>query len=227
MDERWQQWALSLLSAEKRRRVQRLIHSGDREVSLCGLLLLRHCVAALGDEGFDLSAVRYPERGKPYWQPAAESAAPQLDFNISHSAELIVAVASNQLRVGVDVEKIRPLQRFSYRSIMREQERLLIGDRPDYFFRLWTIKEAVVKAADTAGLVKIRDVCIKGQEGSEAYRRDIEMASATLDGTAWYINELQVDEGYCLSLATSAPVDELKISLMRLDELDKERWQTE
>lgn len=89
---------------------------------------------------------RYAEHGKPHL------ADPRLRFNISHSGGLAV-IALGHVEVGVDVELPRPrrsdaiARRFFAPA---EIERLFaIGDdaaRADAFFRLWTCKEAFLKA---------------------------------------------------------------------------------
>jgi len=50
--------------------------------------------------------------------------------------------------IGMDIERIRPIRNALYRRVASEQEwRLSTQDRAVLFFRYWTAKEAVLKAA--------------------------------------------------------------------------------
>ena len=63
-------------------------------------------------------------------------------FNISHSHGL-VACAVSDVPVGIDVEKIRPVSPWLLR-ILSPAERESVR-RDEDFFRLWTLKEALIK----------------------------------------------------------------------------------
>jgi 4'-phosphopantetheinyl transferase len=87
--------------------------------------------------------------GKPIIQSPAQ---PPLHFNLSHSGDRsLVAVA--HLPVGVDIEQIRPNLQYTMLSphIMSPNEQKAFEQLPDsekemHFFRLWTRKEAYIKA---------------------------------------------------------------------------------
>jgi len=69
-------------------------------------------------------------------------------FSISHCKEGI-AVAIDDQPIGIDIEAIRPAKEDLVERVMNEEERLQITGYglPDRMFtRLWTQKEAVVKA---------------------------------------------------------------------------------
>ncbi len=102
----------------------------------------------------DLSPCRISFRiasgGKPELDARKNPAA--LFFNISHSCDQIVFAFSRSHRVGVDVERIRPLPEF--RAILHGHfhpeeaaaiQRLPASEQRQAFFQLWTGKEAFVK----------------------------------------------------------------------------------
>lgn len=90
-------------------------------------------------------AFRYGEHGKPELDG--------LHFNISHSGERLAAAFSCDGPVGLDIEKISRRDRARdiaarYFSV-RECAELKTSDDAEYlcrFYRLWTAKEAVMKA---------------------------------------------------------------------------------
>jgi 4'-phosphopantetheinyl transferase len=88
------------------------------------------------------------ERGKPFLPDY-----PRLGFNLSHSVDHAAVVLTDGLRVGVDIEDASHLRRFEDLAgrffAPEEQAWLRAGpvDRwGDRFYRIWTNKEAYVKA---------------------------------------------------------------------------------
>lgn len=94
---------------------------------------------------------RYETNGKPLLSlPAASS---RLDFNLSHSSGLLVVAITPGKRVGVDVERIRPLPDLnliashSLSEYEQDMLALITGEGKRFgFFRCWTRKEAYLKA---------------------------------------------------------------------------------
>lgn len=205
-NEQLEQW-LSEISVLKREAVERLINRDDRITSLLALQLLKMCARDELIEDFRLGDVNYPETGKPNWQSQQGSI---LDFNISHSNECVLVAVSNTVKIGVDVEKVRTLKNLSFKMVMLPNELKLIRETPNLFFELWAKKEAVVKAADTSGLSRMRDVILTENQ-------------AMLDGTSWYLNNIKLDtplDGqYEIYLATSGLIDKIKITNIYIEDL--------
>ena len=205
-DNQTDKW-LSELSLLKRESVMRLINKDDRMTSLLASQLLKLCAHDESIDDFRLCDVDYPEAGKPYWQSKRRV---DFDFNISHSDKCVVVAASASVKIGVDVEKVRQLKNLNFKMVMQPEELKLIREKPHLFFELWSKKEAVVKAADTNGLSRMRDVVLTENK-------------AMLDGVSWHLRSIkmgaQFDERYEAYLATSAPVDDLKIKNILLEDL--------
>ncbi|MFV9616732.1 MAG: 4'-phosphopantetheinyl transferase family protein [Gammaproteobacteria bacterium] len=198
---RVEQW-LSELSEQKQASIQRLLHYQNRLTSLAGLRLLRLCAQDEGIGNFKLSEVQYPDTGKPFWGNKNN----YFDFNISHSGNLIVISTSATLKVGVDVEQIRQLKRLSFKMVMSAEELAEIQQTPVLFFDLWSKKEAVVKAADTVGLARMRDVNLKQN-------------MAVLDEDQWFLKSINLDNQYAINIATSKVIDELIVKQIQINNL--------
>ena len=87
--------------------------------------------------------VRYNEHGKPFFEDGPF-------FSISHCKEAIAVVVAEE-PVGIDVESIRKADDSLIERVMNEQERDQLRGvegvlRDRLFTRLWTQKEAIVKA---------------------------------------------------------------------------------
>lgn len=207
IDDRMLQRLLAELSPGKQESIQRLLNNKDRVTSLLGVLLLKIYTQAENINNFCLRNVCYPVDGKPYCKVEKEV----FDFNISHSDNLIVLAASKNVKVGVDAEKIRQLKSLKFKKIMQPEELDRIEKEPELFFDLWSKKEAVVKAADTAGLVRMRDV-------------ELNENKAFLDEATWYLKKIELSaqmlENYSINLATSKPVEEVIIKQVQLSEIN-------
>ena len=101
--------------------------------------------------GFSISAFETNERGAPL-------PADGIHWSLSHKPAYVAGVAANH-PIGIDVEKIRPINKGLFaRVIDASERRLLAADEPMLFFRFWTAKEVVLKRVGIgiAGLSKCR-----------------------------------------------------------------------
>lgn len=208
-------WLAELLP-QKKLAVQRLLHDNDRLTSMLGLRLLKKCAMDEGFNDFKLVDVCYPERAKPVWQPGRRNASGELfDFNISHSHGLITVALSKTLKLGIDAEKIRPLQRLNFKMVLSSQELNQIKKDPALFFELWSKKEAVVKAANTAGLSRMRHVTLQPEQ-----------QAAILDERTWHLKPMaelmKANNKFAVYLATSRLPDNVLVQAFELEDLIKQ-----
>jgi len=68
-------------------------------------------------------------------------------WSLTHKSAYVGGVAAG-FRIGIDIELVRPVQKALYRKTADDDEWRLSGEDPlQLFFRYWTAKEAVLKAA--------------------------------------------------------------------------------
>lgn len=192
---------LTELSEDKKEAIQRLLNNNDRLASLIATRLLKTCVESVGVKNFQLNEVLYPDNGKPAWKSNNRF----LDFNISHSNKIIGVAVSTTIKVGLDIEKIRPLKSLNFKMVLSAEELSEIEETPDQFFNLWSKKEAVVKAADTVGIGRMRDVVLQDSQ-------------AALDKQIWFLKKIDLDSKYSTYLATSKKIDEVVIKKVLLSD---------
>ena len=99
-----------------------------------------------------------------------------LEFNLSHSGKCALLAVSRTLPVGVDVEARRDsidlVKGIRDRCTAREGQRVMAAADPHAeWVRLWTRKEAVVKATgvgvlDQLGAIDVLDEVVVGSEGA-------------------------------------------------------------
>lgn len=125
----------------------------------------------------------------------------KIRFNVSHSGELIL-IAIPDTEIGVGMERIETS--FNYPDILRhsfsEQEINQIeqaADSRDFFFRLWTRKEALTKAISRGLDDELRNIpCLDGWHSNNEERIGI-------NGN-WQLNSFDIDHEYTGSIAFQA-----------------------
>lgn len=143
----------NLMSTKKQSKVDKLHFDDDKKRSVCGDMLAKKAVAEFLNISAEEIKINTKENGKPY--PADLNA----EINISHSDAWVVCAVS-QKPIGIDVEKIRPINlKIAKKFYTQEEIFYLFGHLPeerefteakDYdvikrFFEIWTGKEAYLK----------------------------------------------------------------------------------
>ena len=129
---------LPLVSAQRREQALRYKHIFGRFCCLKSWLMLQELIGSFADW-------QYNEHGKPFIERGPF-------FSISH-CKTGIAVAVDDQPIGIDIEHIRTADKELIERTMNDEEIQLIAnakantDRA--FTRLWTQKEAVVKAQGT------------------------------------------------------------------------------
>ncbi|MBE6784207.1 MAG: 4'-phosphopantetheinyl transferase superfamily protein [Ruminococcaceae bacterium] len=161
-DVEYQKW-YSLMSEEKQQRVDRFRFEDDKKRTVTGEMLVRKAISEWCGVTPESITFGKKEHGKPYASGLA------VEFNISHSGDMVVCVVDNE-PIGIDVEKIRPIDLSVAKQFCSEHELVyLFGRIPtekDFvyasektvltrFFEIWTKKEAYYKCSDMGGLTKV------------------------------------------------------------------------
>lgn len=152
------------LSADELARWRRFRHEPGRQMFFAGRLLVRSVLGQNlgcppGEVPLQLTA-----NGKPWLAGVPGS------FNLSHSHGWILMVIADQLALGADLERVdanRDLQGLAG-MVMTDLERarfnaLTPRAQEDYFFRLWTAKEALVKQIGTGLGHGLRNICLNAE----------------------------------------------------------------
>lgn len=147
----------------------------------------------------------------PKGKPALSGGVEGMQFNMAHSEGLALIAVSWETRVGVDIERVRPLKDseglvarfFSTResaafSALPEQLRATA------FFNLWTRKEAWLKATGEgiADLLSEVEVSFLPGEGAALLTLPDQYRAAE----EWRLYDVPVSAGFCAALAASNPV---------------------
>ena len=190
----------SVLSDDERERAARFSRPLDRRRFVAARATLRAILADMLDLDATGSATLrfgYRAAGKPYLIDH-----PKLHFNISHSEDYALVAATRAGEIGIDIERQRPMHDMDSiaRVAFTEAERAALigcpsGDRSAVFYRIWTRKEALLKASGD-GLPALSDP---------------EAASLGGAATRWLVTGLPHLDGYVASLARPRTAHGMKL----------------
>jgi len=136
----------NLLTIRERARADRYRFPDDRRRSIVARAATRLFLGrSLGSDPAAL-VIDEEEFGKPVLRGRA------IEFNASHSGDLVALAFAKKTAVGVDVERRRTLTdtlALARRYFSAEEVAIVEGaaDAGDAFFAIWTAKEAIVKAS--------------------------------------------------------------------------------
>jgi 4'-phosphopantetheinyl transferase len=192
------------LSFEEQQRAERFRIDSDRKRHIIGRGLARLVIASVLNTRPQLLKIVSSSLGKPHLLRDGDR--PPVDFNISHSGDLIYLAVARERAVGIDVEKaqtnfaLETLARDVFSTVeFRELTALDPALRADGFFTCWTRKEALAKAMGK-GVSDLPELCNRSLFG----RLTMPLSCADPDGgpaASWTLSDLPVDAGYKAALA--------------------------
>ena len=141
---------LSNLDAQERERAAAYVHNADRQRFVLGRALLRWALTEqLGVYAPSDWVIRETQGGKP----TLESFGQAVGFSISHTDGLVGVLLSSNFSSGIDIESlsrqldVQKLAKRSCSDLEREWlSRYDLSDQSAAFLKLWTLKEAYLKA---------------------------------------------------------------------------------
>ncbi len=197
-DEKWD-FYLSKVPSELQSKIIRYHRWQDRQAHLFGKLLLMKGLEYTGYSNSLMKNIKYNKFHRPYISQDG------LDFNISHSGEFVVCAIGKEIRVGIDIEEIKPvnLKDFGMAMNVGEWDEILNAPAPfDQFYKYWTIKESVVKADGRGLYIAPKNVSITRPVLNYNFQN-------------WYIHDLDINADYPSTLATSRP--NINVELQQLE----------
>lgn len=207
----------SLLSADERARAQRFRLARDQRRFIASRGALRSILASYLN--CDPSGIQfcYGKHGKPLLSSVEGGA--NLHFNLSHSADLALIALRQSGEVGVDIELVRDdfacgliAKRFFCDTEVAWLEGVMPAERHKSFFRIWTRKEAFLKANGEGVWHDLR-------------RFDVTRSPVQDRGlvSAWHLQDIDLGGQFQAAVAAEGlvpPVKLLRWSIMDEDETE-------
>jgi 4'-phosphopantetheinyl transferase len=193
----------AILSCPEQERADRFHFAIDRARSIVGRGLLRLLLARATGKG--PRELRFGEvgSGKPVLAGNADDS--RLQFNVSHSGDLILIAITIARAVGVDVEQIRlgASARDVARSFAASERDALAGLQPpileEAFFACWTRKEAYIKARGDGLSLPLDSFEVSLLPGDVA--RLVATRPDAAEAARWTMRDLDVGPGYRAAVA--------------------------
>jgi 4'-phosphopantetheinyl transferase len=178
--------AWDLLDANERTKAERFVRDVDRNRYVGAHAGMRRILAAeTGSRPTDLHFAVAAE-GKPFLVGSA------LRFNLSHTGDHAVLAVSAGADVGIDIETTAPNADHIAHLVLSDRElaayrRLAPSERETAFLRVWTRKEALLKAIGCGLLRDPRSVTVGvGELAADG------SAAVELDGTIWHLRDFAI-----------------------------------
>jgi 4'-phosphopantetheinyl transferase len=201
-----------LLSIEERARADAFWRAEDRRDYVAAHALLRRALAfSTGNRPEELVFERNA-LGKPVLAQADRAL--RRDFSLSHTTGLVACVISATHAVGIDVEAINDaidVFRIAWRYFRVDEATTLLrcsdADRAWRFFELWTLKEALLKAAGVGPATTLDSVSFRMNGGR------IHLRSTPPEiGMAWTLALIDVGRSHTLATAVGASTSLVQVT---------------
>lgn len=158
-----------------------------------GRLLLKQALNFFGLDN-DLEKIEFQNNGKPMIAG--------VHFNISHSDHQVVCGISKEGRLGLDLEKIKPInfENFAAMFSVKEWARIKAAEDPTRtFYWYWTRKESIIKAL--------------GQSLSYLHQIDLDAASNHFmtDGQRWFLKDVITEDFFMGALCCELPIGQIDL----------------
>lgn len=209
----------ALLSPEERERLALRRRPEDRLAGLVARALVRTTLSAVAPLPPEAWRFTTSAEGRPELAPGSSPL--PLRFNLAHTDGLVAVAVALGRDVGVDVEahdRPTPVLEIAGRQFDAREFGVLAtlpeNERPTAFFRLWTLKEAYLKARGLGLPGGLDQVVFDLEEGNSP--RCTLGASLADDATAWRFALARPTERHILAVAARRGDDPpLRITLQR------------
>jgi 4'-phosphopantetheinyl transferase len=202
------------LSPEELERANKLRFTRDREHFILRhcqlrLILSKYCDCLPRELMFRYNSYKKPFICVPEFK--------EIKFNMSYSDDLMLVDLCKQNDIGIDIEKVREmrdLENVAVENFSIKELKYLNGtlDKTNAFFKIWTRKEAFIKAIGKGMYYPLKSFCVDiNPSGSYEH---LVIFNHPLESKLWRTSELNTSDGYVASMAIKS--DRFQISYFQL-----------
>ena len=180
----------------------------DQHAYILGKMLLLEGLVKYGFGRNVLSKIEYTYFQRPFLEEP-------IDFNISHSAGNVVCAIGENINLGIDIEELRNIRFKDFNKVMTPEQLQNIENSRDSlrsFYKLWTIKESIVKADGRGMSIPILELQIQHNSGK-------------YDNKTWYLTQIDFNRDTCSCLASNMQNTELHFTKINFENgIEKSEW---
>lgn len=173
----------------------------DAQLSLLGRVLLFKGIKNNYDQDYQNKEIQYTEYNKPYFEDDL------IQFNISHSGNIVVCAISDQSDIGIDIEITSNIEIVDFKLQLTENEWnkiVLSNNRNEAFFDYWTQKEAVIKAHGHGLTIPLKSFEIIGN-------------TTIINNEKFYIKEIKIEEQYKCYISLKEGFSEILVKMIQIN----------
>jgi len=203
---------MGVLSESEKRRIDSFKRKDDQVRNMLGRYLLRKILSKYLDifpEKIELTSNDY---GKPIFSNDKFN---NINFNVSYSGDWIVVVVSEHGKIGVDIEKIRPVNITISENCFAKEEILYLYNQKvrklKTFYKIWTLKESFVKAIGEGLFCSLKSFYF---EFDRSGRIKIRIKNKVKDNDTWYFKMYNIDKSYKMALCQNKNSFPKKINII-------------
>jgi 4'-phosphopantetheinyl transferase len=200
-----------LLSPSEKGAASRFYFEGHRLSYIFAHGMLRHVLSNYVRHAPTQIRFELNSYGKPFLKASDPG---HVQFNMSHSGDVVLIGVIRDRQIGVDVELTRPLRDFAAiaQKNFTPQEYALIKSHPagaqhHAFFTSWTRKEAFIKAVGKGFAIPLNTFDTSIAPGNPG--RWLKAPLEARDVHSWWLADLIVPPGYAGALAVGKGFDRL------------------
>jgi 4'-phosphopantetheinyl transferase len=211
--------SLQTLPLEDQERILRYRRWEDRQSGLLAAKLARKMLADLLHVPASDLIIQRTELGRPYLHGFSQW---QGDFNVSHSGDWVFGGITTQGLLGVDVEQLRPIEMEVSKHCYCDEERdelysLEGAEQNAFFFVLWTLKEAYIKAIGTGLSTPLTSFGFDIPSLKEG--RILLKDEHGIPQPQWHFKRYDVDDAYRFAICSDQAELPSSITLLTRDEV--------
>lgn len=203
--------ALGNLAAQEQERARLLTDPDARRRFILTRAALRSALGCYLDVPAQEVELAVSERGKP--DASVAGARVPIQFSVSHAHDLSLIGFVRSARLGIDLERVRPLartERIARRlftdSVIATLDTVPIGQRTRAFLRAWTQREAFVKAVGGGMFQTVDPLAL-----TWPFPNDTEVQRVPNDGSSeWSIRTFAPAPGYIATLVAEGQIQSIE-----------------
>lgn len=194
---------IALLSMDERKRAEQFRFLIHKRRFIATRNILRHILSQYVNVPPQEIIFQYTKYKKPHLLHPSYS---NLQFNLAHSHDLIVYALTLDHAIGIDIEKIQDhynhdvVKRFFSAQENNELTLLSAQDKITGFYRIWSRKEALIKATGRGLSIPLSSFSVAAKDIQE---------TIMLQDEIWTLLPLFIHSGYQAALASNQLIEHI------------------
>lgn len=196
---------LPKFSEDYQEKIKRYRRWQDVQLSLLGRILLFKGIEEIYKQKPHDKVIKNTKYNKPYFEDDL------IQFNISHSGDIVVCALSDEHEIGIDIEIVTDIEIDDFKFQMTEKEWgkiMMSSNKKDSFFCYWTQKEAVIKAHGHGLSIPLKSF-------------EISANTTQINEEKFFLKEIEIDQQYKCYISLKTNINEISVKKHNINSINK------